>query len=214
MTGFSQKPVSPAGGGPGFPPDRGMAAPEAATPVPVVGSARREASPVPLTMPLRGGRSEGAPSSSVGPGEGAISSAWESHGMPVPDFCAPSGLVGVRFLGGSLWSSLDPLGSSLWVFPASRSREDLQKPQDALPDPVGHLPSCCPGAWWLQGQEAGGCVRGATCPVLPFGFSVEPGPGPGYESGAACCWRAVGTVGRKRVSTPVLSTSRATSREK
>lgn len=55
----------------------------------------------------------------------------------------------------------------------------------------------------MQDQEAGGRVRAATYPVLTFGFSVEPGPGPGCESGAACCYREVGSVSRKRVSTPV-----------
>lgn len=52
--------------------------------------------------------------------EGAVSSAQESHGMPVPDRHAPSGLLGVCFLGGSLRSSLKPLGNSLGVFPGSR----------------------------------------------------------------------------------------------
>lgn len=48
-----------------------------------------------------------------GQGAGTISSARESHEMPVPDFQAPAGLLGMYFLGGSLRSFLDPLGNSL-----------------------------------------------------------------------------------------------------
>lgn len=138
MTGFSQKHVSRAGGGPCFPPRLGDGwhwtppPPDQCTwcliqwqnlpkARPAQSLRRRRfgvAAVRKLSPPLWGRR------------EGAVSSAQESHGMPVPDCHAPSGLLGVCFLGGSLCSSLNPLGNSLGVFPASRY---LRCPSQALP---------------------------------------------------------------------------------
>lgn len=138
-------------------------------PDPVAESAQSTASPVPPKMPLWGGRSEGALPGSVGPEGGSVSSAQESHGMPVPDRHAPSGLLGVCFLGGSLCSSLKPLGNFLGVFPGSRYLRCPSRPWWA---PAFLLSRC----WVVAGPGGWGPGEGSHLPCAHIWVFCGAGP--------------------------------------
>lgn len=136
-------------------------------------------------------------------GTGTISSARESHGMPVPDFQAPAGLLGVYFLGGLTSVFSRPPGKFSLGFPSltvsGESLEISECPSWPCRASV-FLPSKClvvagPGGWGLR--------AGRHLPCAPVWVLRGAGHGPGYESRAACYPREGGTVGRKWVAPPV-----------